>query len=419
MDNLLRERIYNNTLVPALEADTQFFLRRIAGEHDLAFEEIRMLARAARDLEMWRETPLATRWQEWEEQVQPNSPDRKRELFQRLESHLQDLRSQETVYPTEPLRGLTHTKPQLFERPAPAKVFTLCPFFSKDANCCGLHTIEAASGCALGCSFCTVSASLGDTVEFSADLAERLAEVELDPDHFYHVSTGQFSDSLVWGNRYGILDALFAFARTHPNVQLELKTKSDRIDYLLSHEIPDNVLCTWLINTDTIIRNEEHGTATLRGRLQSARSLAHRGCRIGFHINPVIRYRGWGEEYPSLVGQLMALFSPDEVDLISLGAISFTPAAVKEIRRRGGESKVLQMSLVEDPQGKLTYPLDTRVELYSTLYRAMQPWQRKVFVFLCMETDPVWQAVFGGAISVHDELERLFYSHHRSAISAA
>jgi len=32
----------------------------------------------------------------------------------------------------------------------------------------------------------------------------------------------------------------------------------------------------------------------------------------------------------------------------------------------------------------------------------------KVFVFLCMETAPVWDAVFGQAAPVGENLERLF-----------
>lgn len=408
MEPQARERIYNDTLVPALEAEDQILIRRIADDNRLDFEQIRRLSRTARDLEMWRETSLVNLWEGWESEVSGSTAERTRALLDKLDSHMEDLRTRAKVYPTDPLRGLTHAKPKLEERRAPTRVFTLCPFFSKDANCCGLYTIEAASGCALGCSFCAVSALLGDTVEFSTDLVDRLAEVEIDPDRFYHVSTGQSSDSLVWGNRHGILDALFDFARRHPNIQLELKTKSNRIDYLRRHEIPDNILCTWLVNTDTIIRNEEHGTATLRGRLQAARRVADRGCRVGFHINPVIHYQGWREDYTSLIGQMMALFSPDELDFVCLGVASFTHPVVREIRRRGGETKALQMPLVEDPKGKLTYPQATRIELYSTLYQAMQPWHGKLFVSLCMETTPVWQAVLGGSVSVSKELERIF-----------
>jgi len=34
----------------------------------------------------------------------------------------------------------------------------------------------------------------------------------------------------------------------------------------------------------------------------------------------------------------------------------------------------------------------------------------KVFVFLCMETTPVWESVLGQTIPVNEELERLFRS---------
>jgi len=408
MDATLHERIYRDTLVPALEAEDQSFLQNLAIEYDLEFQDIQALAIAARDLEMWRETPLARLWADWESEIPKNSANRKQGLLDRLETHMERLRTEEKVYPTEPLRGLTRAQPQLHERAAPTKVFTLCPYFSSDTNCCELHIIEAVTGCALGCSFCNVNASMGETVEFSTDLAERLATVELDADRFYHVSTSHLSDSLVWGNRHGILDALFDFARRHPGVQLELKTKSDRIDYLLRHEIPSNIVCTWWINTDTFIRNEEHGTAPLRSRFQAARKLRDRGCAVGFHINPIVLYQGWREEYVSLVGNLMALFSPDEIDFISLGILWLSSPVVRGIRHRGGESKVLQMPLVADPGDRLTYPQETRIELFTAICRAMQPWSDKVFVFLCMETAPVWEAVLGQVTPVGENLERLF-----------
>jgi spore photoproduct lyase len=411
MDPELRTRIYSDTLIPALEAEDQIFLQRIAEDYQLEFEEIQELSRAARDLEMWRETSLATLWQGWETEIPGNNAQRKSALLTRFQSHLDGLRTQAKIYPNEPLRGLARAKATLTTRPAPSRVFTLCPFFSEEANCCGLHTIEAASGCALGCSFCVIGSTLGDKVEFSADLADRLADVELEPDRFYHISTGEFSDSLLWGNRHGMLDALFDFSRRHPNVQLEFKTKSDRIDYLRRHEPPSNIVCTWLVNTDTIIRNEEHGTATLHGRLHAARAVADRGYRIGFHLNPIVRYQGWREDYSSLVGQMMALFSPEELEFVSMGVASFTRALVREIRHRGGESKALQMPLVEDPRDRLTYPEEVRIALYSALYQAMQPWQGKVFVFLCMETRPVWRAVLGETVAIGDELERIFSRH--------
>lgn len=410
MDPLTHERWLSDPLIPALSFADQAFLKRLATEYRLSFEEVRHLAQAARDLEMWREMPLDTWWKEIESELQADEVTPKTALLEHLDEHLSRLRTSEKNYPTEPLRGLTRGKAVLVERRTSTPILSLCPFFSEGANCCGLYSLDAASGCALGCSFCAISAVLGETVEFPTDLAQRLSAVELNPDRFYHVSTGEFTDSLVWGNRNGMLDILFDFARRHPNVQLELKTKTDRIDYLLEHAPTDNILCTWLLNSETIIRNEEPAAATLRRRLQSARAVAHRGYRVGFHIKPLVYYSGWRAEYASLAGHLLADFSPDELAFVALGVMWFNAPVIREIRRRGGESKVLQMPLVEDPKGKLTYPMERRVELYSNLYKALQPWHGQVFFFLCMETAPVCERVLGRLVPIGAELERRFRS---------
>ena len=50
-------------------------------------------------------------------------------------------------------------------------------------------------------------------------------------------------------------------------------------------------------------------------------------------------------------------------------------------RRRGGETKVLQMERGADPHGKLTYPVETKMRLFRHLYRGFQAWHRQVFFF--------------------------------------
>lgn len=416
MTTLTRQQLLNDTLASSLDPDSQFLLRRLVVDYDLSHEEVRKLAENARDLEMWREQSLAAWWEAAEEELHSRSVAVKSNLLERLDRHMRALRESEKVYPTQTLRGRPPRRPVLARRPEPAPIMQLCPNFSKHTNCCGLFTIDAVTGCVLGCTFCPLGTFYGDTVEFTTDLAYQLSLVHLEPDRFYHVGTGQIADSLIWGNKHGILDALLDFARKHPNVMLELKTKSDRVDYLLAQQdLPRNIVCSWLINTSTIARNEEHGCAPVGRRLQAARLLADRGCRVGFHIHPIIAYRGWRAEYGSLAGQLMSNFSPEEVDFVSLAAISFAPSVVRDIRRRGGETKVLQMPLVADPQGKLTYPASKRIELFEEIYRHFQPWRNRVFVYLCMETDEVWRAVTGGVEKIQPRLAKIFGWKHTQA----
>ena len=132
-------------------------------------------------------------------------------------------------------------------------------------------TLDAVENCGFGCDYCSIQSFYhGDEIHFDSRLTEKLNALELDPESIYHIGTGQSSDSLMWGNRYGVLDALMTFARRHPNVILELETRSKNVAWLLKNPVPPNVICIWSLNPATIIENEEPLTASLEDRLAAA-----------------------------------------------------------------------------------------------------------------------------------------------------
>jgi len=402
------ERMEGSTLLPALQPQEGEAICRLAGEYRFTFQELRQVAQAARDLEMWGEGSLASWWSEAERTATSSGRERKKALIRLLNRHLGEVGAKEKVYPAEPLAGQSPQPVTLVESDSPREVFGRCAAHSEKTVCCGLHTIDAVMGCAFRCSYCTIQTFYDGTAELATDLPERLAKVELDPKRFYHVGTGQSSDSMLWGNRHGMLDALCGFAERHPNVLLELKTKSDNIDDLLTRELPANLVCSWSLNTPNVIRNEEHGTADLGGRLGAARKLADRGQRVAFHFHPMVYYRGCSDEYGGVADRLLADFSTNEVAFLSMGSMTFIRPVAQQIRRRGGETKVLQMELAEDPHGKLTYPDETKIKLYSSLFARLQPWHERVFTYLCMETDTVWRAVLGHAYETNELFEQDF-----------
>ena len=402
------ERMESGTLMPHLAPKARAFVRSVAAEHRLTFQELRAVAEAARDLEMWREEPLEAWWRRAEAETQGNGRPRKKALMRRLREHLDSLSAGEKAYPDAALQGAERRPIRLVERETERQIFGLCAAYSEKTVCCGLHTIDAVMGCPFGCSYCTIQTFYGETAELQTDLASKLDAIELDPDRFYHIGTGQSSDSLVWGNRGGNLDALSEFAARHPNVLLELKTKSANVRHLLEREVPANVVCSWSLNSETVIANEEHGTAPLERRLAAARAVADRGVRLAFHFHPMVYHRGWREGYASVVRSLRERFSPAEVAFVSMGSVTLIRPVARQIRRRGGETKILQMEMATDPHGKLTYPEPVKVELFRHLYGAFEPWHEEVFFYLCMETAPVWEAVLGRSYPTNDDFERDF-----------
>jgi spore photoproduct lyase len=208
----------------------------------------------------------------------------------------------------------------------------------------------------------------------------------------------------MWGNKHGILEALFEFARINPNVILELKTKSDNISYFLENEVPKNILCTWSINTPTIIKNEENLSSTLEQRVQSARKLSDKGVLVGFHFHPIVVYENYLEEYKQTVNRLLENFKSEEVVLVSLGTLTFIKPVIKKLRSRDFKSKILQMPLV-DASGKQSYPLSIKEEMFKSVYEAFAPWHDKVYFYMCMEDESLWKKVFGYEYAHNDAME--------------
>ena len=274
------------------------------------------------------------------------------------------------------------------------------------------HTLDAVENCPFRCSYCTIQTFYGENAVFQGDLKNKLQKIELQPNRFYHIGTGQSSDALVWGNERGILEDLFEFAESHNNLILELKTKSSNIDFLLANPVPGNVVCSWTLNTETIIVNEEHYTASLEERLQAAKTVADSGIKVSFHFHPLVFYQGWEEEYFDLAKRVIDLFSPEQVLFVSFGTVTFIKPVVKEIRKRGALTKILQMEMARDPLGKITYPDDVKLKLYRTIYKAFSDWHEKVFFYLCMEDHSLWKKCFGYEYNTNVDLERAMVSSY-------
>ena len=404
-------RMESSTLLPVLEVAEARFIRGLATTYRFTYQELRQVSLAARDLGMWREPALQLWWEGTERTTTGSGKYRKKALLQELAKHVATLAASAKVYPESGSAVRPRRRVQLQEKKTSRRVLGLCPAYSEETVCCGLHTLDAVRGCPFSCSYCTIQTFYGESAELEEDLAGKLADLDLDPHRKYHIGTGQASDSLVWGNRGGILDALLGFAADNPNVLLELKTKSDNVGYILENEAPKNIVCSWSLNTPVIVDNEEHFTASLDERLDAARRVADRGVGVAFHFHPMVYYDGWPEGYAGVAKRIIDLFDSTEVSFVSLGSITLIKPVIKKIRDLGNPTKILQMELVPDPHGKLTYPDAVKVEMFQTMHEALAPWHEDVFMYLCMEKAQIWERALGRSYASNDEFELDFARH--------
>ncbi len=402
------KKIQQQTLFQTLATPEREDVLAIALENRFTLQELGNFIDCCIDLKLWDEKPLGSRWKQWRKESGLVGREFKKWAFAKQDVLLKDLRSRQPEYKEDPgiERRYRSKKSKIRDNDKQGTLFGMCPVQSEKTLCCNLRTIDAVKNCGFGCSYCSIQTLYtSEDILFDAHFGAKLDAIELDPDRHYHIGTGQSSDALMWGNKNGILDQVFDFARKWPNAVIEFKTKSRNTEHFLGADVPENVICSWSLNPDTVIRNEEHLTAGLSQRLQAARTIASKGTRIAFHLHPMVHYKGWRSDYTVLIDRVLDNFSSDEIVFISFGSLTFPKPIIRQIRTTGVKTRIHQMEMAPNPEGKLTYPDAIKEKMFSHAYQCFLPWHDEVFFYLCMEESRFWQTTFGSKFTSNEVFE--------------
>lgn len=285
-----------------------------------------------------------------------------------------------------------------------------CPVDGEKTRCCKLRTLDAVMLCGFDCAYCSVRSFYGkEHIRVVSNLKEQLENIEV-PEDVWHIGTGQASDSLALGDEGGTLSALSSFASKHPNVIIELKSKSKR--NVFNTKYPKNMIFTWSLNAPTIVEKEEHLTSSLIERLENAERARDNGNKVGFHIHPMVYFKGWEEEYKTIVDEIERRFIPSDITHISIGTLTFTKNNLKELRKENQPSRVLEMPLTE-AAGKYSYPLDIKEKMFSFVYSSFsKEFRENIFFYLCMEDPVLWMRTLGREYKTDKEFEMDMKKHY-------
>jgi spore photoproduct lyase len=414
------EKIQAQTLFQNLGRREREVIRTIAFDNCFTLRELASFVESSIDLNLWNEKSLSARWMRWRKESNLCGREFKKWAFDRQEKLLKKLAEEETKYGAGDNTGPPYQakKAKIRTDVQKGSVLGMCPVQSEKTLCCNLRTIDAVKNCGFGCSYCSIQTMYtSDNILFDDNFREKLDAIELDPEKGYHIGTGQSSDALMWGNKNGILDDMFRFARKWPNTVVEFKTKSRNIDHFLRSDVPANVICSWSLNPDVVVQNEEHLTASLSQRLSAARRVSDKGIRLAFHLHPMVYYEGWQGGYSSLIKRVTENFDHDDVTFVSFGALTFPKPIIRKIRSSGIKTKIHQMPMSPNPEGKMTYPDHIKEALFGHAYRAFSTWHGKVFFYLCMEESKFWETTFGERYPDNETFEQALLESARAKLA--
>ena len=289
-----------------------------------------------------------------------------------------------------------------------------CPGISPGMVCCNYYVVNLAKNCIYDCSYCFLQDFLGNNPMQVAyvnveDLLVELEEVFTQyPDRNFRVGTGELTDSLALDAIVPYTAYLLPFFNQQSNAVLELKTKSDQIANLLDHSDPTNIIVSWSLNPQTVIDQEEKGTPSLVQRLESAKACLDKGYRIGFHFDPIILIPGWEDAYQQLVNILCDSLPIAKVEWVSLGSFRYRPSLKSIIKNRHPQTHLFTSEHLPSKDGKFRYLRPLRNHAYKTIRGYLKSRLEELNIYICMETQEIWEGVTGKTPRSDEKLDQFF-----------
>ncbi len=266
--------------------------------------------------------------------------------------------------------------------------------------CCGYQILNIGTNCPLDCSYCILQAYFNKPcLRVFVNLKDELKPIgqiiDSHPERIFRIGTGEFTDSLALDHITGWNRTLCQFFTHRPNAILELKTKTDHISDLLSSPYRDRIVVSWSLNSPYIARTEEHGAPSIEKRLRAAKKCQEEGYVLGFHFDPIIRHADWKNGYKKVIEMMDKYIDPGKIIWISLGALRYMRSLKTIIRRRHPSTNILNGEFIRGLDGKMRYFKPLRIEAYSFLRGEIEKWAGNTGLYLCMESDEVWEESLG------------------------
>lgn len=123
------------------------------------------------------------------------------------------------------------------------------------------------------------------------------------------------------------------FAAKHPNLHLEVRTKSANFKAIKSLPSSEQIVLAWTLSPQKIIDLYEHKTPSLEKRLSSIKEAIDAGWRVRVCIDPVIYNEEFHELYPPLIDKLFSTIDADKLFQLTLGSFRMSSTHLKKIKK--------------------------------------------------------------------------------------
>jgi len=228
--------------------------------------------------------------------------------------------------------------------------------------------------CLYNCDYCYLQGMYpsGNTVMFvnSEDYLAATAQKLKNGEEMY-LCISYDTDLLAFEHIIPYAHRWIQFARQHPNLLIELRTKSANFNAIKTLKPVTNVILAWTLSPASITKIYEKKTPSLKARLNAIKKAMTTGWTVRLCFDPLLHVPDWQEIYTEFVEQVFTALNPEKIQDVSIGVFRMNSGYLHRIRKMREDSPVLYHP-VDVVENVATYPQTVKAEMEDWVYRQVR-----------------------------------------------
>jgi DNA repair photolyase len=186
------------------------------------------------------------------------------------------------------------------------------------------------------------------------------------------INVSEYSDVLAFDPISNQVEELMQKVQKDPQFNFKLRTKVANIHPFLKYDGKDQVQVTFSLNTEYVIKKYEKDSSSLDQMIAAVNSLIQKGgFKILIAIEPIIKYKGYEDDYRDLIKKMKKEIDLSKVVRIKIGTVRYKTRMknyIKNVHPRSGLFSANQQLVEPEPGDKRwRYSRDERLKIYKVI----------------------------------------------------
>lgn len=229
----------------------------------------------------------------------------------------------------------------------------VCESFSNDY----FYYTSSVMNCLYNCDYCYLKGMYPSAnIVIFVNIEDILKEVDnILKKHPLYLCISYDTDLLALEGITSFASIWINFAKEHPNLKIELRTKSTAFSSIHHIKPLQNFILAWTLSPQSIIELYEAKTPSLSARLQSINEALKCGWNVRLCFDPLLCVPDWKQTYKSFIDEVFNKIPYELIQDVSIGVFRVSKDYLKRMKKNSPLSLLLSYPF-ECKNGVCSYP---------------------------------------------------------------